>query len=208
MTYKMTSSPRGFCLIIDNEDYDSLPPRRGSQVDAECLTQLFQQLGFWVIIKKNLGRASLEYELTSFATDNVHVNLDMAVICLLSHGENGTIICRNGEKMSIESILLRFNNQEAPSLRGKPKYFLIQSCRGLDIDNGVEVDGPYVGENIADIQGFPPANSLVAPSTTNSSKNPSFEDIIVSYATIPGFVAYRNNVRGSWFVQSFCKVRM
>ena len=214
MTYKMTSSPRGFALVVDNEDYDTLPPRRGSHVDAACLTQLFQQLGFWVILKKNLGRVSLEYELTSFASDNFHVNIDMAVVCILSHGDNGTIICRNGEKVSVESILQRFNNLEAPSLRGKPKYFLIQSCRGLDIDRGIETDGPgdNPGENLADIQGVPlshhqgvPLNHFY-PMEINLSRNPSFEDMIVSYATIPGFVAYRNNVKGSWFVQSFCKV--
>jgi len=206
MTYKMTSSPRGFALIVDNEEYDTLPPRRGSHVDSGCLAQLFQQLGFWVIIKRNLGRASLEYEITSFATDNFHVNLDMAVVCILSHGENGTIVCRNGEKVEVESVLQKFNNIEAPSLRGKPKYFLIQSCRGLEVDLGVQTDGPEPGENNVDINGILLSN-FSAPSPFNLSRNPSYEDMIVSYATIPGFVAYRNNVRGSWFVQSLCKVR-
>jgi len=217
MSYKMTSSPRGFALIIDNEEYDTLPPRRGSHVDSQCLTQLFRQLGFWVVVKRNLGRASLEYELTSFATDNFHVNVDMAVVCILSHGENGTIICRNGERVSVETVLNKFNNHSAPSLRGKPKYFLIQSCRGLDIDPGIEMDGPQPandnmshGDNMADIQSA--SLSTVAPMVglmeLNLSRNPSFEDMIVSYATIPGFVAYRNNVKGSWFVQSFCKVFM
>ena len=206
MTYKMTSSPRGFALIVDNEEYDTLPPRRGSHVDSGCLAQLFQQLGFWVIIKRNLGRTSLEYEITSFATDNFHVNLDMAVVCILSHGENGTIVCRNGEKVEVESVLQKFNNIEAPSLRGKPKYFLIQSCRGLDVDLGVQTDGPEPGENNVDINGILLSN-FSAPSPFNLSRNPSYEDMIVSYATIPGFVAYRNNVRGSWFVQSLCKVR-
>ena len=206
MTYKMTSSPRGFALIVDNEEYDTLPPRRGSHVDSGCLAQLFQQLGFWVIIKRNLGRASLEYEITSFATDNFHVNLDMAVVCILSHGENGTIVCRNGEKVEVESVLQKFNNIEAPSLRGKPKYFLIQSCRGLDVDLGVQTDGPEPGENNVDINGVLLSN-FSAPTPFNLSRTPSYEDMIVSYATIPGFVAYRNNVRGSWFVQSLCKVR-
>ena len=64
-------------------------------------------------------------------------------VCILSHGENGSIICCNGEQVATEDILRRFNNREAPALRGKPKYFLFQSCRGLDIDYGVEVDGPH-----------------------------------------------------------------
>ena len=40
-------------------------------------------------------------------------------------------IFRNGEKVGIESILQRFNNNAAPALRGKPKYFLIQATLPL-----------------------------------------------------------------------------
>ena len=55
------------------------------------------------------------------------------------------------------------------------------------------------------VQGIPLSNFLPGMQVT-LMRNPSFEDMVVSYATIPGFVAYRNNVKGSWFVQSFCKV--
>jgi hypothetical protein len=66
-------------LLIDNEDFATLPPRRGSHVDSACLTRLFQQLGFWVVLRRNLGRVSLEFELVSFATDTMHHSLDMAI---------------------------------------------------------------------------------------------------------------------------------
>ena len=79
MTYRMGSSPRGLALLIDNEDFETLPPRRGSHVDSACLTRLFQQLGFWVVLRRNLGRVSMEFELMSFATDNFHLSLDMAI---------------------------------------------------------------------------------------------------------------------------------
>jgi hypothetical protein len=75
----MMSSPRGLALLIDNEDFSTLPPRRGSHVDSACLTRLFQQLGFWVVLRRNLGRVSLEFELVSFATDTMHHSLDMAI---------------------------------------------------------------------------------------------------------------------------------
>lgn len=223
ITYKMSSSPRGFCMIIDNEDYDDLPPRRGSHVDCECLTQLFRQLGFWVCVKRNLSRPNFEFEVSNFAGDSMHAYMDMCVLCVLSHGENGTIICTNGEKVEIETMLNKFNNQSAPSLRGKPKFFLIQSCRGLDIDAGcTETDSPTnntapslkrshsggPGENLADIQGSPVRLFQPLNNPFKLPRSPSYEDIIVSYATIPGFVAYRNNVKGSWFVQSLCKVFM
>ena len=33
MTYKMTSQNRGMALIIDNEEFETLPPRRGSHIE-------------------------------------------------------------------------------------------------------------------------------------------------------------------------------
>ena len=39
MTYSMTSWPRGMALIIDNEDFETLPPRRGSHIDSDCLAR-------------------------------------------------------------------------------------------------------------------------------------------------------------------------
>lgn len=210
MTYKMTSNPRGMALIIDNEDFENLPPRRGSHIDSDCLAKLYQQLGFWVVMKKNLRKLSLEFELFSFATDTVHHQLDMAIITVLSHGENGSIICTNGEKIAIEDILSKFNNKEAPPLKGKPKFFIFQACRGLKIDPGVETDGPddvKMGENLEDQQ-YVSYRLPSTPDIVSLVRDPSYEDMFVSYATIPTYVAYRNNMKGSWFIQCLCKVFM
>lgn len=207
MTYSMTSWPRGMALIIDNEDFETLPPRRGSHIDSDCLARLYRELGFWVVIKRNLRKVSLEYELFSFATDTVHHQLDMAVVAILSHGENGSIICTNGEKVPIEEILGKFNNREAPPLKGKPKFFIFQSCRGLKIDPGVDSDGP---EDSGNTNSQLINLSLISnPQDIESlARDPSYEDIFVSYATIPSYVAYRNNIKGSWFVQCLCRVFM
>ena len=58
---------------------------------------------------------------------------------------------------------------------------------------------------------FPPTSrnkniTAAAVQRLNLPRSPSYEDMIVSYATIPGYVAYRNNVKGSWFIQCICKV--
>ena len=34
----------------------------------------------------------------------------------------------------------------------------------------------------------------------------TWEDILIAYATIPGYVANRNRYRGSWFIECLCEV--
>merc|ERR1711976_439247 len=142
--------------------------------------------------------------------------MDMTIVCILSHGEDGAILCTDGKSISIEAILGKFNNRTAPPLKGKPKYFLFQACRGLEIDPGVETDGP--SEEILEDKQYNNSTTHKQNSTLstrysdmdniNLTRDPSFEDIFVSFATIPTYVAYRNNLKGSWFVQCLCRVFM
>ncbi len=37
-------------------------------------------------------------------------------------------------------------------------------------------------------------------------KDPTWEDMLIAYATVPGYVANRNINRGTWFVESICQV--
>ena len=106
-------------------------------------------------------------------------------------------------QVPIEDILSKFNNREAPPLKGKPKFFIFQSCRGLKIDPGVDTDGldddRMVGmdrmvHHHPNLQQRLPDRDLEI-----LARDPSYEDIFVSYATIPSYVAYRNNMKGSWY---------
>jgi hypothetical protein len=49
----MTSTPRGFVLIINNEYFPNGKQRTGAQQDGEMLTRLFIGLGFEVDMKKD-----------------------------------------------------------------------------------------------------------------------------------------------------------
>ena len=52
----------------------------------------------------------------------------MMILVILSHGRDGKIITSSGREYQIESIYEKFNNRECPSLKGKPKFFIIQVC--------------------------------------------------------------------------------
>ena len=63
----------------------------------------------------------------------------MMIVCISSHGAaNGRIISSDCLELDLEQdILRRFNNLFCPKLKGKPKFFLVQACRGDDVDFGL-----------------------------------------------------------------------
>ena len=42
---------------------------------------------------------------------------------------------------------------------------------------------------------------------STAAKDPTWEDMLIAYATIPGYVANRNIFRGTWYIESLCEVR-
>jgi len=55
--------------------------------------------------------------------------MDSAIVVLMSHGEHDVIMGTDDGKVNVHD-LLRSLNQNAPGLRGKPKIFIVQACRG------------------------------------------------------------------------------
>ena len=54
---------------------------------------------------------------------------DMMILVILSHGREGSIDTVEGQPYSLEFIFSRFNNQQCPNLKGKPKFFIVQVCK-------------------------------------------------------------------------------
>ncbi len=67
-------------------------------------------------------------EITGFAEEN-HSFVNMAIVAIMSHGEKGKILSTDGRPFSEDWIVKQFNNQNCPSLKGKPKMFIFSACR-------------------------------------------------------------------------------
>ena len=205
-SYKMESEPRGEMLIINNEHFQNeVQSRRyGSLEDVNNLEQLFNRLRFNVTVKNDLGHIDMRQEILRF-TERIELNhVDMCTVAIMSHGIENSVLTTDGRSVECEWILEQFNNRHCPQLRGKPKLFIFQCCRGDEEDHGV-----MSNNNRGSFQS--PVESEVRPLTPATrqsigSKDASWEDILVAYATIPGMVAYRNNMTGSWFIKCLCKV--
>ena len=85
--------------------------------------------------KQNLSRLEFKDALKKFASNPEHESADMMILVILSHGrDNGQIITSDGTPVYTEDIYAQFNNVNCPKLKGKPKFFIVQACRGTDTD--------------------------------------------------------------------------
>ena len=128
----------------------------------------------------------------------------------MSHG--GDRDCISGvddRETTVQSLMMEFRATKCPSLKGKPKIFIFQTCRGLRIKDAERFDRPTGGINAHPsefVPSDPAANQACAcpfpaDSTLPKSVFPPEADFLLAFATVPGFVAFRSEQTGSFFIQ-------
>lgn len=140
-----------------------------------------------------------------------HSKNDCIVIAVLSHGELNKIFSRD-DSYHISLITSFFTDENCPSLKGKPKVFLIQSCRGGQTDFGYTMQyssnqrlrrvdmGSYdhVDVTATGTMHVP----FYEPEMVHNP--PNHPDFLIVRSTMPNYVSIRNTEKGSWFIQDLC----
>ena len=199
--YPIESAPSGFVMIINNGAFQpesGFNPRKGSDKDVKNLAELFQFLGFKVFAKQNLSKSQILKTIEEFKTLFEKQDVDMCIFCIMSHGSSGNLVDIHGYEMDVEEeIIKKFYNTECPALQGVPKLFLLQYCRGDELDFGIE--GSFEVE-----RSF--ASSLESSPLQTTPKLPNVTDILIANSTVPGYVSNRNIHHGTWFFQCLVSV--
>ncbi|KAJ8252904.1 hypothetical protein GJAV_G00206850 [Gymnothorax javanicus] len=192
--YRMSSEPRGHCLILNNQHFESgsLSERKGSLRDAEALNDIFGWLGFSVSVLEDLTAEDMRDMLLRFSRME---HGDCFVCCVLSHGEEQGVYGSDGVLLPIKDILSPFNAAACPSLADRPKVFFIQACQGERVQEAVRVH--------ADCSGRLPGLETDT-CTTRGYTLPADSDFLVAMATVQECVSFRNSVSGSWYIQALC----
>ncbi|NXU74035.1 CASPA protein, partial [Oreotrochilus melanogaster] len=194
-SYKMDGPHRGFCLVINNVEFDgSLPERKGSCKDAGELERVFTWLGLDVRIYKNKTSREIKELLESWQHFPGHKDRDCFVCCILSHGESGAIYGKDEVLVSIRTIMSHFTARQCPQLAEKPKLFFIQACQGKEIQQPVPIEAD------AHVPNVPSTQQSVSP----SESIPEEADFLLGMATVDGFVSFRHIQQGAWYIQALC----
>ncbi len=138
--YKMERSPRGLCLIINNEEFKKMGTRHGSTKDAQRLENVFKKLHFHVELQQNLTRDQMIEAIEDAKKYPYHKKADAFVLIILSHGGDGGKIygvdapdADNGYLIVNRDITVNFNDRHLRDLRDKPKMFFLNTCRGSEL---------------------------------------------------------------------------
>ena len=118
------------------------------------------------------------------------------VVIILSHGCNEEIEGSDNRMVALKDLTNYLSDANCRPLRGKPKVFIVQACRGSDISDPAFVDIDLTSDTIG----------LVADSTYTGGLSQDGADMLIAFATIPDYVAYRNPTLGSPFIQKFIEV--
>ncbi|XP_051234499.1 caspase-7 [Dicentrarchus labrax] len=180
--------PRGECnraVLVSVAEFHpgvELRNRPGAEKDAKKLHRTLSKLGFKVDIHSDLNGDEIEQ---LFLKESRRPVKDCFLAVLSSHGEEGCVFGADGNAVLLSRIFRYFDNEV---MENKAKLFLVQACRGGNLDEGVEVDS-------------------VADSRECSFTQHPFVpiDTAVMYATAPGYGAFMHPL-GSVFLQTFCKL--
>ncbi|XP_057655051.1 caspase-7-like [Diorhabda carinulata] len=191
-TYTTNSKNKGKVLIINNINFVNSQERKGAKVDEKEISNLFKEMGFDVLIHRNLKTLEMKHKIKKFSSDKSLSKVSISVVVIMSHGTNTinkqqipgsyTLVCGIDDGgVEIDEIVAEFSGEKCSAMKGKPKLFFFQCCRGEKTE--LKVDAV-------------PIKPVVK----------AHADVLIAYSTLPGFYSVRDEEKGTWYIQSICDV--
>ena len=177
----------GKAVIIVNKDFGG-STREGAEKDRDNLMEMFENLHVDFTVHENRESGQMGNILRDFANSSFE-NSSIVFVAISTHGsENNSIQGTDGLSIKIDEVIDLFQKNE--KLRGKPKIFLIQACRGTLVD----FSSPHSSDN--NESGMFESDALPVEQTFASNTS----DVLIAYATSNKYKAWRDKTNGSWFI--------
>ena len=157
-----------------------------------------------MIIKRNLEKNQIERVAQEYGGRN-HDKFAAFFLIVMSHGDDrDCILGVDNRTTSVKALMREFQAERCPSLKGKPKILIIQTCRGSRQCDVKRFDD-FVQSINADPTELDLADSCVGPFSLDSSLSksvfPPEADFLLAFATVPGYVAFRSEESGAFSIQ-------
>ena len=132
-----------------------------------------------------------------------HTHFNAFVMIVMSHGEEDDFILGVDQNSTrVEDLMKEFQKTRCPSLRNKPKVFIIQACRGSSSRSPADhASSPALSLRSIQVDSEPRETDFSSDSTLPRSVVPKEADFLLAFATVPGHVSYRSREDGTYFIQ-------
>merc|ERR1739838_905776 len=179
-SYDVTGKGR-ILAFIQEKFKDPKKDREGASEDSKMLKDLADFLGYKYVEHRDLEEKEIKDELKKAAEETDKETVGSCLICAISsHGnKNDEIMTKCTKYVPLVDFVEPFSDTKCESLRGKPKVFIVQTCRG----DKKEKYGNYY-----------------TPSKMNNGIN--FRDTVFAFSTIPDHVALRDKGKGSIYISN------
>ena len=152
-----------------------------SVVDKKIIKEFCESANIETDLRTNGLKADEMKQLFKTISKKDFSSYDAFICFVSSHGRNDGIVGIDKEKVTTDEITQPF--KKCKTLEGKPKLFFIDSCRGGKEDTGDR-------------------QAKVVP-----DPSPPFEaDILVAFSSSDGYLSYKTEKLGSWFITELTKV--
>ncbi|KAI5641677.1 caspase domain-containing protein [Phthorimaea operculella] len=187
----------GVCYIINQEDFHPskesiesgtqsrpLERRLGSGRDRMILDQTMSALNFEVITHKNIDHRKMLDYIKQIIQYRVHPDDSMFMLCILSHGVRGHVFAADSVKVKVDLIQNLLDDGLQQRQLDIPKLMILQACQ-VNID-----DEP----------------KLMLSADSPSDRYLKKLNFLIYWATAPELEAFRDQRKGSIFIQRLCYI--
>ena len=183
---------KDFALIISNQEFTgtteegvNLVKRRGSDTNVRRLKHALEELGYEVIILKNLEAAKILENVQNMAKKiNDRQNSSSFVCFIGTHGDKGKIYGSDSKSIDLKEVTDAFKVNKCPCLTGKPKLFFIEAC-------GKEKDAETDYLNYSEFC---------------SRLDPAEPHFCIAISLAPENVSFKSEKDGTWIVSELLEI--
>jgi caspase 7 len=199
--YPLNFAKPGVVYIFNNRNFSLASPdlglklRVGSEKDVQRIKDTFYELNFDVECYIDKTAKQLKKCIRKISRVVDYSNICSVLIFIMSHGKDDKIFCIDGEELYLNEFVEPFRS--ADSLKGKPKMFFLNACRG---------------NMMAPTHGFYKYQHKVETDAQDErlneaiSRTPLDADILLAFSTVGNYFSIRESEYGSWYIQILCDV--
>ena len=172
-TIKQTAEKVEKCFVrgFNIRSFTKEPCREGSEKDVKKINETFREIGCDTLIERN---KNAEEMMTITKEWSKIEGASCFIFFLMSHGGKGYISASDSKKVKIQKLIKPIIESE--TLKGKPKLFIIEACRGK--------------KEMKSIKHFNGSNQqcFFIPTESDNDCNKRMSDCLFAYSTKYGYL--------------------